>query len=200
MAVDERELQLVALAVTGDKAAFGDLVDRLKRPVFSICMAHLRDEAEAMDLVQDTFLKAYTRLDLFRPDSNFRAWVYRIAVNGCLDRLRRRKTRRADELDDRISNEQLEEGALPVIGTFGRASPFSAHARNELGIRLEAALEKLPEAMRQCVLLCDVHGYSYQEIADEMGIPKGTVMSRLFYARKRLQADLEDFRDEASHV
>jgi len=160
----------------------------------------LREEAEAMDLVQDTFLKAYTRLELFRPESNFRAWVFRIAVNGCLDRLRRRKTRRAEELDERVSTEQLEEGDLPAIGTFGRASPFAAHARQELGSRLEAALATLPEAMRQCVLLCDVHGYSYQEIADELGIPKGTVMSRLFYARKRLQAELEDFREEARHV
>jgi RNA polymerase sigma-70 factor (ECF subfamily) len=196
---DEREQQLVSAALTGDKAAFGELVDRLKRPVFNLCMAHLRDEADAMDVVQDTFLKAYTKLELFRPDSNFRAWVYRIAANGCIDRIRRRRIRRASELDDHLSVEALEEGDLPAVGTWGRASPFTQQARSQLGERLGAALDTLPETMRQCVLLCDVHGYSYQEIAEEMGIPKGTVMSRLFYARRRLQEQLEDYREEASH-
>jgi RNA polymerase sigma-70 factor (ECF subfamily) len=196
---DEREQQLVSAALTGDKAAFGELVDRLKRPVFNLCMAHLRDEADAMDVVQDTFLKAYTKLELFRPDSNFRAWVYRIAANGCIDRIRRRRIRRASELDDHLSVEALEEGDLPAVGTWGRASPFTQQARSQLGERLSAALDTLPETMRQCVLLCDVHGYSYQEIAEEMGIPKGTVMSRLFYARRRLQEQLEDYREEASH-
>lgn len=199
MAADERELQLVSAALDGDKAAFGELVDRLKRPVFNICMAHVREEAEAMDLVQDTFLKAWTRLELFRRDSNFRAWIFRIAANACIDRLRRKKTRRAGELDEFVSAEDLDEGDLPAVGTYGRTSPLQAHAQAQLGAALEKALATLPDAMRQCVILCDVHGYSYQEIADELGIPKGTVMSRLFYARKRLQAELQDFRPDGRH-
>ncbi len=202
--VDEREQLLVSAALTGDtvairNAAFGELVDRLKRPVFHICLAHLRDEAEAMDAVQDTFLKAYTKLELFTADSNFRAWVFRIAANNCLDRLRRLKTRRAGELDDSISSESLTEGELPSMGTFGRASPFTERSRTQLSQRLEKALDTLPDAMRQCVLLCDVHGASYQEISEELGIPKGTVMSRIFYARKKLQQELQDYRDEATH-
>ncbi len=196
--MDEREQKLVSAALQGDRAAFGELVDRLKRPMFNLCMSHLRNEADAHDLVQDTFVKAFTRLDMFRPDSNFRAWVFRIAANGCIDRIRRRRTRRAEELDDRTSAEDLEEGDLPAIGTWGRASPLAELARARLGERLEKALDTLPETHRQCVLLCDVHGYSYQEIAEEMGIPKGTVMSRLFYARKRLQVELADYREEAS--
>lgn len=196
--VDERELELVNAALDGDRAAFGELVDRLKRPVFNLCMSHLRNEAEAMDLVQDTFLKAFTRMDMFRRDSNFRAWVFRIAANGCIDRIRRRKTRRAEELDDRISAEDMVEAELPAVGTYGRATPLQERARAQLSDRLEKALATLPETHRQCVLLCDVHGYSYQEIADEMGIPKGTVMSRLFYARKRLQVELADYRAEVT--
>lgn len=196
--VDEREQQLVTAALDGDRAAFGELVDLLKRPLFNLCMAHLRNEAEAMDLVQDTFLKAYTRMDLFRRDSNFRAWIYRIAANGCIDRIRRRRTRAADELDDRTSAENLDEGDLPAVATYGRASPLQEYGRAQLGERLEKALATLPESHRQCVILCDVHGYSYQEIADELGIPKGTVMSRLFYARKRLQVELADYRTEVS--
>ena len=195
---DEIEQRLVTAALGGDKAAFGELVDRLKRPVFGVCMAHLRDEAEAMDLVQDTFLKAYTRLELFRPDSNFRAWIFRIAANGAIDRIRRRKVRRAGEIDETVSADSLDEGPLPAVSSFGRASPFQAHHDAQLGARIEAALATLPEAMRQCVLLCDVHGYSYQEISDELGIPKGTVMSRLFYARKKLQQELQDYREEAT--
>jgi len=189
---------LVSAALDGDRAAFGELVDRLKRPVFNLCMAHLRNEADAMDMVQDTFVKAFTRMDMFRRDSNFRAWVFRIAANGCIDKIRRRRTRRADELDDRISADDMDEGDLPAVGSWGRASPLVERARAQLGERLDRALSTLPETHRQCVLLCDVHGYSYQEIADEMGIPKGTVMSRLFYARKRLQLELHDYREEAT--
>lgn len=190
------EQSLVSAARRGDKSAFGELVDRLKRPVFTVCMQHVRNEADAMDLVQDTFLKAWTNLDSFKDGTNFRAWIYRIAANGAIDKLRRRKTRRADELDDRMSAEQLAEGDLPSVSTFGRASPFTEQARSQLGQRLLQALATLPDAMRECVMLCDVHGYSYQEIAEELGIPKGTVMSRLFYARKRLQEQLQDFRQE----
>ncbi len=196
--VDEREQQLVTKALDGDRAAFGELVDLLKRPLFNLCMSHLRNEADAMDLVQDTFLKAYTRMELFRRDSNFRAWIYRIAANGCIDRIRRRRTRAADELDDRTSAEHLDEGDLPAVAMYGRASPLQEYGRTQLAARLENALATLPESHRQCVILCDVNGYSYQEIADELGIPKGTVMSRLFYARKRLQAELVDYRPEVS--
>jgi len=198
--VDEREQALVNAALDGDRAAFGELVDRLKRPIYNLCMSHLHNDAEAMDMVQDTFLKVFTHMDMFRRDSNFRAWVFRIAANGCIDRLRRRRTRRAEELDDRVSADDMAETDLPAVGTFGRASPLQERARSQLGDRLERALATLPETHRQCVLLCDVHGYSYQEIADEMGIPRGTVMSRLFYARKRLQVELADYREEATRV
>ncbi len=196
---DEREQQLVSAALDGDRAALGELCDRIKRPLFNLCMSHLRNEAEAMDAVQDTFLKAFTRLDLFRRDSNFRAWVFRIGANVCIDRIRRRRTRAADELDDRMSAEQLAEGELPSVSSWGRASPLQEHARAQLAERLSRALDTLPETHRQCVLLADVHGYSYQEIADELGIPKGTVLSRMFYARKRLQVELADYAQEARH-
>jgi RNA polymerase sigma-70 factor (ECF subfamily) len=190
----EREQQLVSAALDGDKSAFGELVDRLKRSLFGVCMSYLRDEAEAMDQVQDTFLKAYTELSKFRRDTNFRAWVHRIARNGCIDRIRRQRVRRAGELDDQVSAESLEEGALPSVGTFGRSTPLQEMARNQLGARLQAAVDLLPEAHRMCVIMCDVEGMSYQEIAEALDIPKGTVMSRLFYARRKLQAELHDFR------
>ncbi len=194
------ERRLVARAVKGDRGAFGELVDLHKRTIFNICYAHLRTQDEAMDLVQDTFLKAFTKLDSFQPDSNFKAWICRIAANASIDRLRRKKTRRASELDDRIGTNSLAEGKLPAVSTFGRTSPLRETELAHMGRRLNEALATLPENMRQCVLLCDVHGYSYKEIAEELDIPKGTVMSRLFYARKRLQAELEEFREEATRA
>ncbi|MCO4760601.1 MAG: sigma-70 family RNA polymerase sigma factor [Myxococcales bacterium] len=194
------DTRLVTAALKGDRNAFGQLIDRYKRVVFSICLSHLRNEADAMDLVQDTFLKAWTKLDTFQPDSNFKAWVCRIAANGSIDKLRRKKTRRAGELDDRVGAGDLSEGKVPSIGTYGRQSPLKEVEVSRIGEALHAALATLSETHRQCVLLCDVHGYSYQEIADQMGIPKGTVMSRLFYARKKLQAELEPYREEASRV
>lgn len=194
----DREAVLVARALAGDRGAFGDLIDTHKRTVFNICFSHLRDKDEAMDLVQDTFLKAFTKLDSFQEGSNFKAWICRIAANASIDRIRRRKTRQASELDDRIGVGALAEGKMPAVSTYGRTSPLRETELAHMGRKLQEALDKLPENMRQCVLLCDVHGYSYQEIAEELDIPKGTVMSRLFYARKRLQADLEEFREEAT--
>lgn len=195
---NERANELVERARAGERAAFGELVDMYKRLVFSICMSHLRNEDEAMDLVQDTFLKAYTKLDSFQPGSNFKAWLCRIAANGSIDRIRRKKTRRADEIDDRVlTADGLQEGNTPAISTYGRVSPLRNAELDRLGKALVTALNGLPESHRQCVLLCDVHGYSYAEIAEQLGIPKGTVMSRLFYARKKLQADLAEYREEA---
>jgi len=195
-----RENRLAARAVKGDRGAFGELVDLHKRTIFNICYAHLRNSDEAMDLVQDTFLKAFTKLETFQPDSNFKAWLCRIAANASIDRLRRKKTRRASELDDRIAPGALAEGKLPAVSTFGRTSPLRETELAHMGRKLREALDTLPDNMRQCVLLCDVHGYSYKEIAAKLDIPKGTVMSRLFYARKRLQAQLEEFREEATSV
>ena len=195
---NERANELVEKARAGDRAAFGELVDMHKRLVFNICMSHLRNEDEAMDMVQDTFLKAYTKLDSFQVGSNFKAWVCRIAANGSIDKIRRKKTRRAGEIDDRVlTADNLAEAKTPSIGTYGRLSPLKSAELGRLGKALLKALDTLPESHRQCVLLCDVHGYSYAEIAEELGIPKGTVMSRLFYARKRLQGELAEFRDEA---
>ncbi len=195
---EAQERELVTRAMVGDRDAFGALVDLHKRLVFSIALKHLRNEDEAMDLVQDTFLKAWTRLDSFQPDSNFKAWLCRIAANGSVDKLRRNKTRRAEEIDERLGHADIADARVPAIGMWGHSDPMEESSRSALGARLMAALDTLPEAHRQCVLLCDVHGYSYQEIAEELQIPKGTVMSRLFYARKRLQALLEDYRQEAS--
>ena len=195
---DERIHELADQARAGDRAAFGELVDLHKRVVFNICMSHLRNEDDAMDLVQDTFFKAFTKLDSFQPGSNFKAWVCRIAANASIDRIRRKKTRRAGEIDDRVmAADDMAEGRTPAMSTFGRTSPLKEAELSRLGQALMAAVGNLPESHRQCVLLCDVQGYSYQEISDELGIPKGTVMSRLFYARKKLQADLAEFRDEA---
>ncbi len=195
---DTRVNELVDKARAGDRAAFGELVDIHKRLIFSICMSHLRNEDEAMDMVQDTFLKAFTKLDSFQPGSNFKAWLCRIAANGSIDRIRRKKTRRAGEIDDRVmTTDELTEGKTPSMSTFGRLSPLKNAELRRLGDALLKALGTLPEAHRQCVLLCDVHGYSYAEISEQLGIPKGTVMSRLFYARKRLQEELSEFREDA---
>ena len=196
---DEREQQLVANFLLGDAKAFTELIDMLKSPIYNICIKHLRDDDDAKDVVQDTMIKVWTRRDSFRPDSNFRAWVYRIAANGCIDRIRRKKTRAAGELDDRISAESLAEGDLPSIGTFGRSTPLQETARLRLGDRLSKAIDTLPESHRQCVLLAEVEQLPYQEIAEILGIPKGTVMSRLFYARRKLQLELADYAEEARH-
>lgn len=196
---DEREQQLVAAFLAGDNLAFGELTRMLTTPLYHLCYKHVRDEDDAKDVVQETLIKVWTRKEQFRPDSNFRAWVYRIAANGCIDRIRRRKTRAASELDDRISADSLAESDLPAIGSYGRATPMQQTARQRLGERLAKAIDTLPESHRQCVILAEIEELPYQEIAEMLGIPKGTVMSRLFYARRKLQLELADYAEEARH-
>ena len=177
-------------ARAGDPEAFRFLVERYQGRAYRLALRILRSEEAARDAVQEAFVKAYTSLARFEERSSFFTWLYRLVTNQCID-MRRRE--HADRRVDWREDDPLEEAALHLApeaeGSLPEL-PVDAFARKELRAQLEAAIGALPEAARATLLLREVDGLSYAEIAAAQGIPRGTVMSRLHYARRRLQLAL----------
>jgi RNA polymerase sigma-70 factor (ECF subfamily) len=163
-------------AKRGDADAFRRLVERYQRRVFGVALGILASPEDAHDACQEAFLRAYRCLSSFGEDSAFYTWLYRIVVNTCLDELRRRRPG-ASALDDSIPS--LEPG------------PAEHVEAGELRAGIAQALGQLSVAHRTALVLREIEGLSYDEIADRVGCPMGTVMSRLFHARRRLQTILE---------
>ena len=175
------EQRLIASAQRGDLNAFNLLVEQYERLVFSVSLRLLRDYQHAEDVTQEAFLRAYSSLSQYSGGS-FRAWLTRIATNRCYDLLRSTQRRPAQSLDDHPFEEEQQWSVEPLPD-----DPERLAIHSELGHRLERALDLLPEEQRLVVLLYDVHGYDYEEIAQIAGISLGTVKSRLSRARSRLR-------------
>jgi RNA polymerase sigma-70 factor (ECF subfamily) len=180
---------IIARARAGDHEAFRVLVERHQGRLFRLAARVLRDEDLARDAVQDAFLKAYTSLRRFEGRSSLYTWLYRLTLNVCLDMRRRSKSDRTVEWPE----VQLADGTLPAEPTPASgtepppAGPDTELERSEIRQRVGQAIEELPPEARETLLLREVDGLSYAEIAETLGIPKGTVMSRLHYARRRVQ-------------
>jgi RNA polymerase sigma-70 factor (ECF subfamily) len=181
---DSSDARLIAQAARGDLDAFNQLVDRYERLVFAVCLRLLRNRESAEDATQESFIRAFTALRQFQ-GASFRAWLARIATNYCYDLLRAGKRRPAESLDAQVVEAEPWWSSEPAP-----ADPAQQAAQRALAARLEAALGQLPEDQRLVVLLYDVHGYSYEEIAEATGTTLGTVKSRLSRARARLRDDL----------
>lgn len=185
-----RDQDLVDRAKKGDTLAFQKLVIAHQGRLFSVAFGILRDRDEAMDVVQDAFIKAHKKLAEFEGNAAFSTWLYRIAVNLCIDRKRADARRRKTDLDD-AATRNLDDDPLYAAAEFAPRLTGSNPLRNstdkELGKQIDTAMAKLSDDHRSIVLLREVEGMSYEEIAETLGIPKGTVMSRLFHARKNLQ-------------
>ena len=185
-----RDSDLVAWSKAGNLEAFGELVRRYQKPVFRIVLRMVRSPDDADDLTQDTFVRAHRGLKTFKDEYDFHPWLYRIAVNQAINFLNKRKRQAAADLDE-VPEGDIRAGPEPE-------SPLQSASRQELLTRLEVALDKLPEEQRTVFLLRVQEGLSYEEIADTMDTPKGTVMSRLARARMALRkylgvpADRED--------
>jgi len=173
---------LAARARRGDTAAFNRLVERYQDQVYSLCLRVLGDPAAAEDATQETFLSAYEALSSYRGGA-FRAWLFRIAANACYDEHRRRQRRPAASLDAVL---EQEPAALPAP-THLPEHPERAAERRELRELLQAGLLTLPVEQRTALLLHDVHGLDYQEIAQVEGVPLGTVKSRISRGRAQLR-------------
>ena len=183
---------LVDDAVAGDRDAFGALVRRHQTRIVNYAMAIVRDPAEAEDVAQETFIRAYRSLARFRGDSSFKTWLYTIATNAARTGLERRGRR------SRVEDGSLDDDAGPLAAAdvpAGDADAETALVRREA---IDRALATLPPDLRVAVVLRDVEGLDYKEIAAATGAPIGTVESRIFRARRRLRPLLQPLMGRAS--
>jgi RNA polymerase sigma-70 factor (ECF subfamily) len=188
------DLTLVQRVRTGDQRAFKLLVERYQRKVFSVALGMLKDKEEARDVAQEAFVKVYRYLDHFKGDASFYTWLYRITVNICIDAMRKRGSKGNEHVEfDESVKLDVAEANLGALGTRLGTNPQKSALRRELAERITAAMQQLPEAHRQILLLREVEGMSYEDIARTLEIPKGTVMSRLFHARLKMQKILSEY-------
>ena len=187
----EDDFRLVALAQQGDMRAYDALVTRHRGRIFAMIRNMIHQEADAWDISQEVFIKAWHALPKFEAKARFSTWLYRIAHNAVYDWSRKRKIESAGELNDEIFERERIDSASFTTPSGGE-SPADSMSHGELRIKIQTALVKLSAEHREVVLLKDVQGLSYKEIAEAMSSTLGTVMSRLFYARQKLQALLKD--------
>lgn len=186
----EEDRELIVLAQKGDKAAFRSLVERHQRRAFAIAMGLVRDENDARELVQEAFLRVYRGLGAFQGSSSFFTWLYRIVTNLAIDLMRKPGRKDAELLDSQTNPD--EESDFALVSRIDGADPLDVMRRQEIAGRIQAALDALPPYHRGVILMREVEGMSYEEMAQAMGVSKGTIMSRLFHARQKLQRALAD--------
>jgi RNA polymerase sigma-70 factor (ECF subfamily) len=181
---DLDDQELLERVRNGEREAYRPLVERHQASLFRMAFARVRDEEDARDIVQGAFIKAWTHLDGFRQDASFLTWMRRIVENLCTDHARKKIRRKTGSYDDAIATRD-EDGT--ILDGHQADDPAKALHNRHIRERIGAALDQLSEEQRQILLLREIDGLSYKEIAEHIGIPEGTVMSRLFYARKRIQ-------------
>jgi RNA polymerase sigma-70 factor, ECF subfamily len=183
------DLELVARCQNGDTQAFGELVTRYRNKVHAMIYNMVRNEQDAWDIAQESFLKAWKSIPRFRRQSAFYTWLYRIVMNVTIDWMRRRKIEGGTEFDDTVGH-NIAPGSLTTPA--GVDAPQRKMERDEIRARIDAAIAKLSPEHRQVITLREIDGMEYHEIAGVIGCELGTVMSRLFYARRKMQAMLKD--------
>lgn len=189
-AADE-DVARVLRAQAGDLRAFDELVTRHRNRVYAMIRNMIHHEADAWDLAQEVFIKAWGALPRFEVKARFSTWLYRIAHNTVYDWTRRRRPEAGAEWNDEVLGQERIDPASRTTPSMGRR-PDEELSNEELRVKIEAALAKLSPEHREVVLLKDVQGLAYKEIAEVTGATIGTVMSRLHYARQKLQTLLKD--------
>lgn len=180
---DRADLDIVLIDryLSGDVAAFNELMDAHEDRVFAICLRMLRDRESALDATQETFLTVFRKADRFKAKAAFSTWLYRVAVNTCYDQMRKAKRKKAD---------RLPETHDPVD-----VSSTDAFDAADLRPTIEEALANLSEEFRSTVVLVDLQGMSLEQASDILEVPQGTVKSRLFRARRQLAEDLGNLQE-----
>ena len=185
-----RDDETIRAVLSGDESAFRELMERYKGKAFGVAVGIVGNADDALDVVQDSFIKAYYRLKEFRFGSNFYTWFYRLLVNQAIDRWR--KTSRSSEV--RLDERWLTEEVSPPGSFEYPADPEELLTNRELGEALQTAIAALPEHHRAVILLRELEGMAYDDIAATVGCSVGTVMSRLHYARAKLKNALAGHR------
>ncbi len=188
------EAELIQLAKTGDLTAFNRLIAENQTRLFNTAFRIMGDSSDAADATQEALISAFRKLHSYRGGS-FKAWLSRIVTNACYDELRRRKRRPSVSMDElgseTIQPDETADGFLPS----GQEGPEAAAMRGELADAIQDCLDDLPDEFRVVAVLADVQGYGYQEVAQVVGKPLGTIKSRLARARARLRDCLQAYRE-----
>jgi RNA polymerase sigma-70 factor (ECF subfamily) len=179
------DIDLIERYLGGDVAAFDELMRAHEDRVFAICLRMLRDREQALDATQETFLTVFRKVDRYRAQAAFSTWLYRVAVNACYDHLRRGRRHRADPLPDTLD---------PVD-----VSSADQYAAVELRPDIETALGEVPPEFRAAVVLVDLEGLALETVAQLLGVPVGTVKSRVFRGRRQLASHLGNLRATPEH-
>ena len=185
---DDKEL--VRAAQQEDMGASEELVARHRDKIFARAVSMMRNEQEAVDLSQEAWVKGWQRLAQFQGDSSFSTWMTRIVINLCLDQLRKQKRRQTDSIEAMEEESGGVERQMPVV----LVNPTERLERGELRQRIDHGLEQLSHEHRTVLVLHEFEEMDYKGIAKTMGCSIGTVMSRLFYARRKLAAVLADLK------
>lgn len=185
---DDEDRRLVRLHHAGDSQGFEKLYRLHRERIFAVSMRMLRNREDALDTTQEVFIRIHKALDGFDPSGRFLTWAYRITTNQCIDRIRRRKVRR----EQAVFEDAVGEKRDLRTGKSGAPQPGTEMEREEISLAVSRAVDQLGDAHRMVFTLFCYEGLSYGEIAAVLGIPVGTVMSRLFHARKKVRESLPE--------
>lgn len=195
IAVSDADARLVLRCQANDSAAFNEIVARYKNRVYNYICRMVGAGTDAEDLAQETFVRAYMSIHSFQSRASLNTWLFRIATNICIDHVR--KSKKAKALTTSLYREDTEEETEEIRDLPDeRFEPQRSLLTKELAGQLDHALQTLPEKLRTVTLLYDMEGLSYEEIAQIVDCPLGTVKSRLFHARAALRAKLTPYLDE----
>jgi RNA polymerase sigma-70 factor (ECF subfamily) len=186
---DKTDRDLVARSQAGDPDAFRGIFERYRRRAYALAFGVVKNKDAALDVVQDAFLRAHRALGDFEGNASVYTWLYRIVMNTAIDHVRKEGRRKSVDYDDAVAH--LEEGspadAAALVPELLRGNPAKEVARREIREKIDAALGELSENHRAVLIMREVDGLSYEEMAKVMKCSKGTIMSRLFHARKNMQ-------------
>ena len=182
--MDRDETEMISRCQQGDQEALKEIFDKYHKKVYSIAYGVVRQREEALDIVQDVFIKLFRSIKNFKGKSHFYTYLYRMVMNTAIDHKRKAGKQFMPSLDEEGSfqpSDDVEKGPEKVL------------LQKELEERVKLAMDKLPAEQKAALIFRDVEGFSYQEMAEAMGCSIGTVMSRLHYGRKRMQESLKDY-------
>ncbi len=183
---DDEDIGKVEAFLAGDESAFEFLFDKYRERVYRVALRFVHNREDALEVTQEVFVRVYKSVDRFKTDAKFFTWLYRIAVNRAIDFTRRRKSRLATEVDQTF----LEAQGTQTPGRNAPVDPEESAQNKELGEQLSEAVDSLPDKHRAVFILHAKENLSYKQIAEVVDCNIGTVMSRLHYARKKLQEHL----------
>jgi RNA polymerase sigma-70 factor, ECF subfamily len=188
--------EVVLMARAGREAAYRELIRRYERPIFALLFRMVRDRELAEDLSQETFVKALNAIESYRPEFKFSSWIFKIANNAAIDHLRRREldTLSLDGSPHAETPEAMQATALQIGAR--QESPLDAVEAKELGGAIEVAIGRLRPEYRACILLRHVEGRAYEEIAEMLDLPLGTVKTYIHRARNELRQALAHLKEE----